>query len=171
MSSESNARSKAGISMSNLLLSCAFIALSALCLANMIAWLVAARILNEIGAQCAASAAKENDLASARKATAKVLESFKPDGFFLRQPLSCDIVFYRGKSNDTESISMPSPFVTVKTSAVTWIPAPQFFKGAFAPFTVSDMMNGNLVRFSALHSNPCLPLDDNSQKQNGRSSI
>jgi hypothetical protein len=155
------------------------IMLCTLFLANTILVLRAARMLDEVGAQCAYRAAQEHNFVAARLAVNQVLQSYKPDGFFLTEPFESEISFYKddntGNKTAEKPVSnrVPTPFATVKTSLVAWIPAPQLFAGAFEKLKVSEILyrgNPNLVRFSALHSYPCLTLYDETQKS-GRTSI
>ncbi len=149
-----------------LLLSVAIV-LSTLFLANTLLILRAARLLDEVGAQCAYSAAQQHRIADARQAINKIVQSHQPDGFFLQEPIGSKITFF---ADDSQAGPAGAPFATVKTSIVTWIPAPQLFFGAFKPTGDSHPINANLLRFSALHSSPRLTLYDETQKS-GRSSI
>ncbi len=161
-----------------LVLSSLAILFSIMFLANIVFVLKAARLLDEVGAQSASGAAQSHSLANAKHAIDLVLERHKPDGFFLREPIKSEITFYWQNHNSSEtsengksaSPSVPTQCATVKTSLLAWIPIPQLFIGGCENLKVSDPKNPNLVRFSALHTSPCLTLYDETQK-NGRSSI
>lgn len=150
-----------------LILFCAAFMLSTMFLANTLLILRAARLLDEVGAQCAFSAARGRNLAEARRAIDKVLQNHQPDGFFLHGPITSVITLF---VDDTKAGPIKAPFATVQTSLVSWIPAPQLFFGAFESGKSSDMIAPNQLRFSALHSSPRLTLYDETQKS-GRSSI
>ncbi len=124
-------------------------------------------MLDEVGAQCAFSAAQAHSNEEARQAIDRVVKSHQPDGFVLREPIISEITLY---VDDKNPGPIKAPFATVKTSLVTWIPAPQLFFGAFDTGKTSDMIDPNKLRLTALHSSPCLTLYDETQKS-GRSSI
>ncbi|MCC7529968.1 MAG: hypothetical protein IT342_15700 [Candidatus Melainabacteria bacterium] len=160
------------------LLSSLAVLLATLFLANTFFILRAARLLDEVGAQSAYRAAQEQNFVAAGKAVDQVLQNYRPDGFFLREPIKSEITVYQNsnavnkaaKKNNQTSTAVPAPFATVRTSLVAWIPAPQLFAGTFEKLKVSHTNNPNLVRFTALHSSPCLTLYDEIQKS-GRTSI
>jgi hypothetical protein len=169
---------KGRVSPFALVLSSLAIMLATMFLANTVIVLRAAWLLDEVGAQCAYRAAQEQDFAAAREAVNQVLRSYQPDGFFLSESIKSEITFFqkgnaaskKGEKHHQPSTDLPTPFATVRTSFVAWIPAPQLFAGAFEKLKVSDTNNLNQVRFTALHSSPCLTLYDETQKS-GRTSI
>ncbi len=178
---QKTSKPKAKVSPFAFLLSTLAIMLATLFLANTVLILRAARLLDLVGAQCAYRAAQEHNFVAAREAVNQVLRSYQPDGFFLSEPIKSEITFYqRGNAAghatekpDHPAPGVPTPFATVRTSLVAWIPAPQLFAGAFEKLKVSEvsnMGNPNLVKFTALHSSPSLTLYDETQKS-GRTSI
>ena len=163
------------------LLSSLAMMLATLFLSNTLLILRAAQLLDVVGAQCAYRAAQEHNIAAAQAAVNRVSQSYKPDGFLLSEPIKSEITFYQSDNAANKATGIPghpstgvsTPFATVRTSFVAWIPAPQLFAGCFEKLRaseVSNMGNPNLIRFTALHSSPCLTLYDETQKS-GRTSI
>jgi len=173
MSEEKGLKAKSKISASSSLFFVSAFLFSALCLANTMAVLNAASLLDEIGAQCAFAASRERLLPAAQKATRSVLECHKPDGFLIRQPLICKISEFRNQDNSEPGVQQDRKktfrtYVKTETSFNAWIPAIFLFSGSFKN-SQAEPNNSSVVNFSATHSSPSPML--NETKKSGRSSI
>lgn len=143
---------------------------SAFCLANTMAVLHGASLLNEIGAQCAYAAARQNTATSAEKSASIVIGYHKPDGLLVKEPISCRITEFRDKSTVQPSqTNISLPYARTETSLKVWIPALFLFAGALDKH-LAEGDNSSIVNLSATHSSPDPKLDDQTPKS-GRSSI
>ncbi|HIA53801.1 MAG TPA: hypothetical protein EYN91_17200 [Candidatus Melainabacteria bacterium] len=172
---EKVSKAKSKLSSFDLVFLASTLILSALFLSNTIAILQAAAKLNEIGAQCAYAAAHERSETSAQAAVQKVIERHKPDGFFVREPLTCSVIVFRnsrdlGREANKDIVHVPIPYATVKTSFAAWVPASFLFTGTLDKHIEEATGDHSVVRFSALHTSPYLTLYDETQKS-GRTSI
>jgi hypothetical protein len=173
MSEEKGLKAKSKISAPSLLFFVSAFILSTFCLANTMAVLNAASLLNEIGEQCAFAASKERLLPAAEKATRRVLDCHKPDGFFIREPLICKISEFRDRKEFEPSVQKDQgrtyrPYVRTETSFRAWIPALFLFGGSFKN-SQTEPTDSSVVDFSATHSSPTPALYET--QKSGRSSI
>lgn len=172
MSEEKGLKAKRKFSAPSFLYFVSAFILSTFCLVNTMAVLNAASLLNEIGAQCAYAASRERLLPAAEEATRRVLDSHKPDGFLIREPLICRISEFRNQRDFEPSLQqdqekLSRPYVKTETSFKAWIPAILLFGGAFN--NKAEPTNSSVVNFSATHSSPTPALYET--QKSGRSSI
>lgn len=150
---------------------CAAIMLMTLVIGNIWAVLNAAKFADEVGRECAAVAAGYSTIAASRKAVEGVLQRRKKDSFLIREPYKCEILLHETDRYDAKIQPLPRPYAKVKTTLVTWIPAPGLFAGLFPNLNMTPTSDPGLVTLSVTHSYPVIDISDRANEMSGKSSI
>ncbi|HEY9788359.1 MAG TPA: hypothetical protein V6D17_23420 [Candidatus Obscuribacterales bacterium] len=132
---------------------CSLIIVSVLSLADVVCTLRAAIITDQISARCASAAAGARTKEEAIRAVNVAIDGEKPDGFFLRQPISGELLSFYGVE-ETKVLDRPNqktPFASVKVSVPAWVPAPYLFVTSVDQQAESDSF-ATIVPFSSIGS-------------------